>query len=258
MKEKEFKSAIKQIIKEEYKKIILEDAKDDMRIRDMVPKSKDNEDKLLKLAQNMAKSITDADKAQRRGDAAIKIIGPGNEVAMAFYNRAIELGHSGESLPTEPNVHTRGESVIFLPTWSAIAIWEHEITGQLSDGAWENTKPYNHWKFWNDLDVKRGSPEVKGGWAPKKGYNLSSLVPIVGDRIIAIGKMGKALGKNIKAEQSYAAEELEEDGKYTNSYIKKLSKSDRDKFKNTVYTKNDMLKDLQYIKKAMSTANGRD
>jgi hypothetical protein len=56
------------------------------------------------------------------------------------------------------------------------ALFEHEILGQLSDGAWENTYPYDHWKFWNNLEVEEGAFKyVKDGpWPTKRsGYNLA-------------------------------------------------------------------------------------
>jgi len=32
-------------------------------------------------------------------------------------------------------------------------IWECELTGQLSDGQWENSKPHDHWEAWCYADV---------------------------------------------------------------------------------------------------------
>lgn len=64
--------------------------KDRDRIQGMLDKAGGDEAKLLRLAKQMAKSITDVDKAMRRGKAAeAKGLTP---VANAFYARAIELG----------------------------------------------------------------------------------------------------------------------------------------------------------------------
>lgn len=64
--------------------------KDEMRIRDMVTKSAGSKAKLVALAKQMAKSITDVDKATRRAKAAeaMKL----TDVANEFYARAIALG----------------------------------------------------------------------------------------------------------------------------------------------------------------------
>jgi len=85
-----------------------------------------------------------------------------------------------------------------LPTLSAVALFECEIKGQLSDGAWENTMPLDHWKFWYDLETV-----YTPGCAPhvetdvpylclKKGYNIAGLYEYVGDRMRNYGKLGLA------------------------------------------------------------------
>lgn len=69
-------------------------AKDVQRIKDLFPRSKGDDDKLLKLASTMAKVITSAEKAQARGDAAVEILGPNNNaLAQIFFDRAKELGY---------------------------------------------------------------------------------------------------------------------------------------------------------------------
>lgn len=40
----------------------------------------------------------------------------------------------------------------FRLTKTARALWDAEVTGQLSDGTWENARPHDHWKFWCDLE----------------------------------------------------------------------------------------------------------
>jgi len=88
---------------------------------------------------------------------------------------------------------------IILPTLSACALWEHELTGQFSDGMWENSRPYDHWQFWNGLDVLHDptvDPKVVTtcAWKCKKtSYNIAALYPIVGERMVAIGRMAKAM-----------------------------------------------------------------
>jgi len=88
---------------------------------------------------------------------------------------------------------------IRLPTLSAVALWHNEILGQMSDGAWENTAPIDHWKFWVKLNVEHApyhQPSVITGCAglcKKTGYGIASLYPIVGDRMLSYGRMGRAL-----------------------------------------------------------------
>jgi len=75
----------------------------------------------------------------------------------------------------------------FFPSKGLKALFDNEICGQLSDGAWENSAPYNHYKFWCNLNT-----EVGTDWgflfdkdvyyhhdrtpAKRTGYNLLTLV----------------------------------------------------------------------------------
>jgi hypothetical protein len=58
-----------------------------------------------------------------------------------------------------------------------VALFKEELVGQLSDGAWENTTPHNHWKGWSDaeLGVDVNNPGLVDGsqWNfPKRGYGF--------------------------------------------------------------------------------------
>jgi hypothetical protein len=85
----------KSLLKESlYCQLILEyAAKDEMRIRDIIKKSGGDDYKASRLAQNMAKSITDMYKAFDRGSAASDILGKDHEVTKIFMIRAKELGY---------------------------------------------------------------------------------------------------------------------------------------------------------------------
>lgn len=89
------KSELRNIIKEEIIKI-LEDAKDDMRINDIIKKAGGDLPSMEKLARTMASRITDAFKAARRAQAAEKIIGkdidPKGIIAKIFQQKAKQLG----------------------------------------------------------------------------------------------------------------------------------------------------------------------
>lgn len=84
--------------------------KDAMRIRDIVTKSNtvtangvtSNQAKQIQLASNMAKSITDKNKAFDRGQAAVSILGADSEIAQIFFNRAKELGYPVDSELSKP------------------------------------------------------------------------------------------------------------------------------------------------------------
>lgn len=72
------------------------------------------------------------------------------------------------------NDSTNTKHVWSFPKKGLKALFDNEITGQLSDGAWENTVPYEHWRFWCNLKT-----EVNAGWGFRfgtRGYS-SSLFP---------------------------------------------------------------------------------
>jgi len=88
------------------------------------------------------------------------------------------------------------QNLFLFPNKGLKAIFDNEIKGQLSDGAWENAQPHNHWQFWSMMDtavsatgefnfIKNGSvDEFDEKYhkcyhkypAKRTGYNLSTLV----------------------------------------------------------------------------------
>jgi hypothetical protein len=79
------------------------------------------------------------------------------------------------------------QHVWYFPNAGLKALFDREIRGQLSDGAWENSVPHRHWYFWNALAVEVGSDwsfkfnpkhdDYESRHPVKKsGYNLLCLV----------------------------------------------------------------------------------
>lgn len=102
------------------------------------------------------------------------------------------------------------DNVIVLPTVSAEAIWRDEITGQLSDGMWENSRPRNHWRSWNQLTVvveRDAQPRTiaRSTYFERTKYNLRVLYAIapvgdplrhvVRDRMVLKGRLALALAR---------------------------------------------------------------
>lgn len=68
-----------------------------------------------------------------------------------------------------------------------------EILGQLSDGAWENAQPEDHWEVWHDADIKIGNADGYSNFKPKRqGYYLESIVKYVGARMLVYGAAGQS------------------------------------------------------------------
>lgn len=65
---------------------------------------------------------------------------------------------------------------VHLKTKEAVVLWKHEVTGQISDGAWENARPLEHWKFWCDAEVIMDGSIGHEGYPMKSNYNLNTLI----------------------------------------------------------------------------------
>lgn len=78
-------------------------------------------------------------------------------------------------------------------TAAQAAIFECELKGQISDGAWENL-PGDHWRDWCSATVLVGENVGVEGWARKDNYDFGrkDLVSVVGNRMKAYAKMALA------------------------------------------------------------------
>ena len=155
------------------------------------------------------------------------------------------------------------EGTIFLPTDSAIALWKGEILGQMSDGMWENARPFDHWKFWNDLKVEKGAPHVESDSRPEKNsYNLAALIPILGDRMVKIGRLGSVgfvgTGSDYTGEYMPATYEDFEARRgvpeYAMKYLDKVTPKIAQAYYASKYDDKDMRNDLRSIKAALKSA----
>lgn len=158
---------------------------------------------------------------------------------------------------------------LFFRTLDQVVLFEMEIMGQLSDGAWENTRPDDHWQFWSDAKVDVAAyPEQVGRnfFVAKDDYGLTrkDLLEVVGDRMIVYVKLSRAFGREATAEIDHLIDYtsgkvrgyIANDPKYTHTLEKFWSLGiPLDKIKAVVdantYTMEDLKKDLREIKKAM-------
>lgn len=103
--------------------------------------------------------------------------------------------------------HTSG--TITLKTAAAASLFQHEIKGQMSDGRWENTRPYDHWRWWSNLNVVAGDVNVVTSdqfyLCRKAGYGLNALVKYVGDRMAAVIRLSRAVGRVLTEVEASAA-----------------------------------------------------
>lgn len=92
------------------------------------------------------------------------------------------------------NFESINEGKIVFSSLSQKNLWDEEITGQLSDGHWENSRPSDHWVAWADATSSVGSkPGID--FSPKRNnYGLTNreLLDIVGGRMLLYGAAGVA------------------------------------------------------------------
>ena len=78
-------------------------------------------------------------------------------------------------------------STLYVSNEFQKTLFQDELCGQISDGAWENTKPYNHWIIWGQCEVIVRPEKVgRDFYAVKDNYNFNSafLLECVGDRML--------------------------------------------------------------------------
>lgn len=92
-----------------------------------------------------------------------------------------------------------GKGIFTVATLSQKNLFDCEISGQLSDGAWENTKPYDHWEPWGRSEIKVGSNVGRDFPVKKDSYGLGTLIQYVGERMLAYGAAG-ASGWDLSAQ----------------------------------------------------------
>lgn len=98
--------------------------------------------------------------------------------------KARKAGKSPSKVVSTPKL--AANTLVFETPVQAL-LWHNEISGQLSDGYWENTTPMEHWKAWCNAEVvvaKEGQKAGRNFPVLKAGYRLSALIEYVGSRMI--------------------------------------------------------------------------
>lgn len=101
------------------------------------------------------------------------------QLALLTIRLAREQAKSTKPKPTGPTLYVRNPAQKIL--------WDEELAGQISDGHWENARPYDHWKVWCDATVAV-RPEAVGRtfYARRSSYNFTDpeLLSIIGERMV--------------------------------------------------------------------------
>jgi hypothetical protein len=83
---------------------------------------------------------------------------------------------------------------------SQVALFKYELAGQISDGMWENARPYDHYKPWCHCEVIVDPVNVgKDFYAQRESYNFSSrdLLDVVGERMVYKARLAEVMGHDI-------------------------------------------------------------
>jgi hypothetical protein len=97
-------------------------------------------------------------------------------------------------LYSAPHPHARdGEKFVFRKQ-AILDLWKEELTGQLSDGMWENSwkgRHFNDYSYWGSLPVEVGTATKVVTDRPRwykcfVSYNSKFLLDCVGDRMLSI------------------------------------------------------------------------
>ena len=183
------------------------------------------------------------------------------------------------------NKQNVGRHTIFLPSKTAVALWRGEISGQISDGMWENSRPFDHWRFWCcSITVLPGDElafvptrDYTGTCCTKKSYALARLYQlkfykdgeyVLRDRMLAMGRMAKACDDVTNTSLIKTAEYMpasfdewkknKASGEWKFDYaahqMESVSHELAKKFYAATYTMKEMKSDIGLIKRAMKLA----
>lgn len=79
-------------------------------------------------------------------------------------------------------------NTLYVANEAQKVLFDSELSGQISDGHWENASPHDHWKPWADAEVVVAPDHQLGRtfYARKSNYNFlaADLLEVVADRMI--------------------------------------------------------------------------
>ena len=67
------------------------------------------------------------------------------------------------------------KTTLFVTNMSQACLFEMEVSGQISDGKWENSRPYNHWEWVCDTEMVLSDKNSYIGHYRRKKYNIKNL-----------------------------------------------------------------------------------
>jgi hypothetical protein len=92
---------------------------------------------------------------------------------------------------SQPSIRTNEEK-IFVKNKAQQALFEMELSGQISDGMWENASPSNHWESIRNAEVlvDEMNPRIENTRLRRRyGFSSPELIECVGNRMIKYARM---------------------------------------------------------------------
>lgn len=159
---------------------------------------------------------------------------------------------------------------ITFRTAEQAAIFDCELTGQFSDGHWENLRG-DHWMVWCKAEVKVGENVGRDFFASKDNYNVSAkeLLEVVGERMKGYARIAKVLGLGAAQKMRYfvnwdngklerpttgVGEKYWDDKRAEyDAFVAQVGQEAIDRINSTVYEQKHLIADLREIKRTMKT-----
>lgn len=151
------------------------------------------------------------------------------------------------------------DRIIAFRNKAQLALWKYELLGQLSDGHWENSRPFNHWQDWHQAKALVDPSNVGRNFYPiRERYNFANkdLLEVVDGRMIGYVRLVLQLGEGI-IERANLRWAVGCDGKLERSSRDKMGAEDAGivvrALENEVYTLKDLKRDLRDMGKIIKT-----
>ncbi len=75
-------------------------------------------------------------------------------------------------------------ATVYVSNAVQATLYHTELTGQMSDGMWENSNPRDHWKIPSGATVVVDAANPRLDFTPRRSYGFTKLIEYVGDRML--------------------------------------------------------------------------
>lgn len=75
-------------------------------------------------------------------------------------------------------------ATVYVQNAVQATLYHTELTGQMSDGMWENSLPRDHWKIPGNATVVVDATNPRLDFTPRRSYGFTKLIEYVGDRML--------------------------------------------------------------------------